>query len=96
TGRNQTMPHRVTRFEPTPNPNAIKCVVEPSPGETPRSYFTADQARQAGDSLAVSLFEIPRVTNVLIHSAFITVSKHPDAAWSTIKPRIERALDGAA
>lgn len=87
------MPYRVTRYESTPNPNALKCVVEPSPGPCPRSYFNAEQAREAADDLAISLFEIPRVTNVLIHSAFITVSKQPDASWGGIKPRIERALD---
>jgi len=88
------MPYRVNSFETTPNPNAIKCLVEPSPASAPRSYFNATQA--AGDDLALALFEIDGVTNVLIHTAFITVCKRPDARWPTIKKCIERVLDEAS
>lgn len=84
------MPYRVTSFEPTPNPNAIKCAVDPSPTSAPRSYFNADQA--AGDELARALFAIQGVTNVLIHTAFITVGKSPDARWPAIKKGVERVL----
>lgn len=86
------MPYRVVRFDPTPNPNALKCLVEPSPADAPRSYFSRDQATEAGDRLALALFEIPGVTNVLIHTAFITVCKAPPARWPAIKNRLERAL----
>ena len=84
------MPYRVTSFEPTPNPNAVKCLVEPSPASSPRSYFNAGQAAQ--DSLARALFEVDGVTNVLIHSSFITVGKRPEAAWRAVRVGVERAL----
>ncbi len=87
------MPYRVTKFEPTPNPHAVKCLVEPSPGPVPRSYFDAESA--SGDALAKALFEIEGVTNVLIHTAFITVCKHPDRAWGAVKRAIERVLRDA-
>jgi len=87
------MPYRVNSFESTPNPNAIKCLVEPSPASAPRSYFNAGQA--AGDHLALALFDIDGITNVLIHTAFITVCKRPDASWPTIKKRVERVLGEA-
>ncbi len=87
------MSYRVTSFEPTPNPNAIKCLVEPSPGPIPRSYFNATQA--AGDDLALALFAIEGVTNVLIHTAFITVCKGPDARWPAIKKHVARVLSEA-
>lgn len=89
------MPYTVTRFEDTPNPNAVKCIVSPSPGEAPRSYFNAEQARAANDELAMRLFEIPGVRNVLIHTAFITVGRSPETPWNQLKPRVRRTLAGA-
>lgn len=81
---------RITDFQATPNPNAIKCVLDHRLPDTPRSYFRPDQA--AGDPLAIALFAIPGVTNLLIHEAFITVGKRPDADWKSIKPAVERIL----
>ena len=86
------MPFDVTSFESTPNPNAVKCLVEPGPG-TIRSYFSADQA--ADDPLGLALFSIPGVTNVLIHQSFISICKSPDARWASLKPAIKRVLADA-
>ena len=86
------MPYRVTSFEQTPNPNAIKCLVEPSPGPVPRSYFRPDQADPADDPLAVELFKIPGVTSLLIHTAFITVNKAETARWPAIKSALRDTL----
>ena len=84
------MPLSVTAFESTPNPNAIKCMVSPPTGERVRSYFNPDQA--AGDELARALFAIPGVTNVLIHTSFITVGKAPGSPWAPVKAHIKRVL----
>ncbi len=92
------MAYRVVRFESTPNPNAVKCVVEPSPGAVPRSYFNAGQAEEEGDGLAVALFGVAGVTNVLIHVEFVTVCKETGAKWGAVKAGVERVLaeaDGA-
>ena len=89
------MPYRVTGFEPTPNPNAVKCAVSPSPGPVPRSYFNADQAREASDALAVALFDIEGVTNILIHAEFITVGKAPTAPWGPIRSGVRAALESS-
>lgn len=86
------MPYRITRVERTPNPNAIKCLVEPGPGAI-RSYFNAEQA--AGDPLASALFAVEGVTNVLIHQAFISINKAPDADWAPVRRGIEQALADA-
>lgn len=84
---------RFSHFEPTPNPNALKCVVEPGPPGAPvRSYFTPAQAHEAGDGLAIALFEAPGITNVLIHTAFVTVCKAPDAKWPPIKKAVKAAI----
>jgi hypothetical protein len=89
------MGYKIVQFETTPNPNAVKCVIEPSPGDVPRSYFNAGQAETEGDALASALFAIDGVTNVLIHTAFITVCKQPHAGWGAIRAGIERVLGEA-
>ena len=85
---------RFSHFEPTPNPNAIKCVIEPGthPG-VPRSYFNQTQAIEASDPLAQDLFATPGVTNVLIHTLFITVCKDPGAKWPPIKRSVKAAIE---
>ena len=85
------MPHRVTEFVTTPNPNAMKCVLDRPLGNGTRSYFSASAA--ASDPLATLLFDVKGVTNVLIHeSGWVTVSKVPELAWNKLKPAIEKAL----
>lgn len=88
------MPITIAQFQSTPNPNAIKCVLDHRLPDTPRSYFNAQQA--ADDPLATKLFSIPGVTNLLIHETFITVGKAPDSDWKTIKPAVERTLRDAS
>lgn len=87
------MGYRVTRFEPTPNPNAVKCVLDRPMPDTPRSFFSPEQA--ARDPLAAALFALPGVTNVLIHSEWITVNKSPQAKWPAIRAGVERVLEAA-
>ncbi len=82
----------VVRFDTTPNPNALKCVLDAAITDAPRSYFKPEQAAEAADALAISLFALPGVTNVLIHSDWITVCKSPDASWSTIKQGVRDVL----
>lgn len=85
------MPYKVIKFQETPNPNAVKCVLDRSPGEVPRSYFNAESA--ATDPLAAALFAIPGVTNVLINDGWIAVSKEAKRPWASVRDEIERALD---
>lgn len=84
------MPLHISAFEATPNPNAVKCIVSPTPTDAPRSYFSAAQAE--GDPLASALFAIPGVTNVLIHTAFITLCKSPETPWPALKAAVRRVL----
>jgi hypothetical protein len=82
--------YKVVKFQETPNPNAVKCVLDRSAGESVRSYFSAEQAK--GDALAARLFAVAGVTNVLINDGWITVNKTPEAAWKAVKAGVERAL----
>jgi hypothetical protein len=87
---------KVVSFESTPNPLAVKCVLDRRVGKAgvagqgPRSYRDAGSA--AGDAVARRLFEIEGVTNVLIVGDWITVGKTPGAAWGAIKAGVRRVV----
>lgn len=86
------MASKVVRFDTTPNPNAIKCVLDGPITDAPRSYFKPEEASEAADAVAVALFAVPGITNVLIHSDWISVCKTPDAPWGAIKEGVRAAL----
>jgi hypothetical protein len=83
---------KVVSFESTPNPNAVKCLLDGRVSQGPRSYRDAGAA--AGDPLARRLFEIDGVTNVLILGDWITVGKEPAVGWAEIKAGVRRVLAG--
>lgn len=85
-----SMGWKVTQFQDTPNPNALKCVLDRAIAESPKSYSTPEAA--AGDPVATRLFAIPGVVNLLVHPTWITVNKSPDSTWKTLKPAIAKAL----
>ncbi|QOJ00238.1 MAG: NifU N-terminal domain-containing protein [Phycisphaeraceae bacterium] len=87
------MPYHVLRFQDTPNPNALKCVLDRAIAPTARSYRSADDA--GGDPTALALFAIPGVANLLILNDWITVGKRSDARWADLKPAISDALRDA-
>lgn len=87
------MPYKVLRFQDTPNPNALKCVLDRSPPDVPRSYLNASSA--GADRLASALFAIPGVTSVLISDGWLTVNKSAETAWGKVKPAVEQVLAAA-
>lgn len=84
------MPFKITTYQPTPNPNALKCMLNKPISDRPRSYFNPQQAQ--ADSLAAALFAIEGVTNLLINDDWITVNKAPNAHWPPIKGAVEQVL----
>lgn len=90
--------YNVREFQETPNPAALKCVldrpIDPLPeSHAPiRSYRTPEAA--AHDPLASRLFAVTGVTNVLIADTWVTVGKADSAAWKALKPAIVKALAG--
>lgn len=84
------MGYRVVRFEETPNPNAVKAVLDRSPGQSPRAYRSAEAAQ--ADPLGATLMALPGVTNILIHDGWISVGKSGSTAWRDLKRAIEKAL----
>lgn len=84
------MPYVIRRVDSTPNPNALKFVLEPSPGAVPRSYRTPPAP--GTDPLAEALFALPGVVNLLIHDGWMTVSKSANAAWPELRRAVEAVL----
>lgn len=84
------MPVQVIRFDETPNPNALKCVLDGQVSDRPRSFRTPEEA--STDPLAGALFSIRGVNNVLINGDWITIGKTPDADWKSVKSGVEKTL----
>ena len=85
------MPFRVVEVQPTPNPNAVKFILDKPVAEHPTSFFSPEQAQN--HSLAARLFEIDGVSSVLLLGDFITINKRPEAAWTKLKQRVSDVLN---
>lgn len=85
---------RVKRFEPTPNPNAKKAVLEGAISAGPRSFRSADEA--SGDALASALFGVEGVNNVLMNGDWVTIGKRDEAAWRGVERGVRDVLASAA
>lgn len=81
---------KVLEAQPTPNPNALKFIVDGALSDQPLSFFNADAAKD--HTLASKLFAIPGVTSLLILNDFVTVSKTPEAVWREITPAAKRVI----
>lgn len=87
------MPYAVTQFQPTPNPNALKCILDRRLPDPPRSFRSASDA--AGDPLGSLLFRVPGVVGLLLNGDWLTVNRSPDADWRSIKQGLKQALSEA-
>jgi hypothetical protein len=88
--------YQVTEFHDTPNPNALKCVLDrPLPplasASAPLRSYQSPAAASA-DPLAAALFAIPGVAGVLINPGWVTISKTPDAQWKPLKAGVKKVL----
>jgi NFU1 iron-sulfur cluster scaffold homolog, mitochondrial len=88
------MGYRVIEIQPTPNPNALKFVLDREVSQQPLSFFNAEAAKDY--PLAIRLFEIPGVTSLLLLGDFITINKSPGGAWDDIKDQARAVLHAAA
>jgi hypothetical protein len=87
------MPFTVTEFEPTPNPNAVKCWLDRPISDGPRSFLDAGAA--ADEPIARDLFGIDGVTTVLFNGDFVTVNKTPEMEWAKVKRKVKSILGRA-
>jgi hypothetical protein len=84
------MAFEVAEIQSTPNPNALKFVLDRAIAEQPASFFDAEAAR--GHGLASKLFALPGVCSLLLLGDFVTVNKRPDADWAPIKRGVRKIL----
>jgi hypothetical protein len=87
------MGFNVVEIQPTPNPNALKFVLDGSVSQQPMSFFNPAAAK--GFPLAEALFAIDGVSSLLLLGDFITINKSPKAQWADITPRARAVLAGA-
>lgn len=85
---------RVIEFEETPNPDAIKCVLDAPLGGGRRSYTSPEQAQAAEDTLAQALFEVEGVRLVMLLGAFATIGKEPGARWNRVRAGVQSVFAG--
>ena len=84
------MAFTVLSFEPTPNPNALKCILDRPISSGPRSFL--DAAAAEADPVARALFSVEGVACLLMNGGWMTVNKRPEAAWPPIKAGVKRVL----
>ena len=87
------MGFKVLEIQPTPNPNAVKLVLDGSVSQQPLSFFNVAAAKDY--PLAVALFAIDGVSSLLLLGDFITINKSPAADWADITLRARAVLAGA-
>lgn len=84
------MPLKVVKYQTTPNPNALKVVLDGPISDRPRSFRSRDEG--AADDLAQRFFAIDGVTSLLFNGEWFTVNKSTDAGWASLKKQVERVL----
>ena len=84
------MPFSVVEVQPTPNPNALKFVLDRPISPQPTSFFNAEAA--ANHPVASRLFGIEGVSSLLLLGDFVTVNKSADANWPSIRERVRQVL----
>ncbi len=86
------MDFRVLDVQVTPNPNALKFILDNPCSENSISFLNPEEG--TGHPLAEKLFAIRGVASLLLLGDFITVNKVPSANWSDIRPAVEATLAG--
>ena len=87
------MPYSVVEVQPTPNPNALKFMLDKAISDRPTSFFDAGAA--ADHPIASRLFAIPGVSSLLLLGDFVTVNKAADANWPPIRDQVRKVLAAA-
>jgi len=86
---------KVINIEETPNPEALKFILDAPLLETGVRQFDRPEDG-ASDLLAGSLFVLGGIESVFYMGSFVTVSKLPTRGWNDLKPRIIKAIEANA
>ena len=88
----------VVEVQPTPNPNALKFVLNRPIVDRPTSFLATLLAWIVLNTvvlrrpIASRLFEVPGVASVLLLGDFVTVNKDPAIRWERITGRVREIL----
>lgn len=81
---------RVRSYESTPNPDALKLMLDRGISDRPRSFLS--EADASDDPVAGPIFAGGSIRAVLINGDWMTVNKQPGSDWKPIKQLVERVL----
>ena len=84
------MSYVVREVQSTPNPNAMKWVLDRTISPTPLSFRSAVDAD--AHPVAKALMALKGVSAVLLLNDFVTINKSPEARWAEIKTKANRIL----
>ena len=84
------MGFEVKEIQATPNPNAVKFVLDGEITDRPVSFLNPEEGK--GHPLASQLFSIGGVTSVLLLGDFVTINKRSDVKWESITGNVEEIL----
>ncbi|MDB5173727.1 MAG: Scaffold protein Nfu/NifU [Phycisphaerales bacterium] len=86
------MGYLVKEVQPTPNPNAMKFILDRPISEGRLSFL--DPAAGHSHAIAARLFAVNGVTSLLFLGDFVTVCKSPAVRWAGITAKVKRVLAG--
>ncbi len=81
------------KYQPTPNPNSIKITRREGSFIATGLLAFSNQEEAKSHPLALSLFGIKGISNVLILPEFLTVTKDPENDWSALWKEVENTLE---
>jgi hypothetical protein len=85
-----TMGYLVREIQGTPNPNAVKFLLNREISDRPVSFLKPEDG--ADHPVASQIFEIKGVASILFLGDFVTINKKPEAAWKIITEKVEEIL----
>ena len=83
---------KVMTFHHTPNPEAAQFIMSGDVMKKGTKTFSSPELSK-GDPLAEALFKIYGVENVFIKENFVTITKSPVVAWTTVMEPIQNTLE---
>jgi NFU1 iron-sulfur cluster scaffold homolog, mitochondrial len=81
---------KVLEVQPTPNPNAMKLILDRVIADRPMSFLNPASGNE--HPIASKLFAIKGVSGLLLLGDFVTVTKQPETRWPEITKKVEQAL----
>jgi Fe-S cluster biogenesis protein NfuA len=83
---------RVINIEETPNPDALKFILDQTLLVSGVRQFDNAQAGSK-DPLARPLFALGGIESVFYMGGFVTVAKFPNRGWDDLKPQVVKAVE---